>query len=171
MAALPQMNPSKAPGPDGLSPMFFQKYWHVVGNTIIEATLKALNSGEFPTSLNHTHITLIPKKKSPEIVADYRPINLCNGAYKLIAKVISNRLKTTLPCIVSESQSAFVPRRLITNTVLCAYELIHFLKNKRKGKKGYMSLKLGMSKAYDRVEWNFIKSVMEVMGFQGAFIN
>lgn len=95
-AALQQMNPTNAPGPDGMSPIFFQKYWHVVGELVTSAALDALNSSYFPASLNHTYITLIPKKKSHSKVCDYRPISLCNVVYKLIAKVISNRLKNWL---------------------------------------------------------------------------
>ncbi|XP_042939609.1 uncharacterized protein LOC122274659 [Carya illinoinensis] len=146
------------------------KYWHLVGPSVIGAVLKALNSGVFPTSINHTHITLMPKKKHTESVADhYRPISLCNVIYKLVAKVISNRLKSILPSVIEGSQCAFVPGRLITDNVLITYELIHFLKHKRKGKKGYMSVKLDMSKAYDRVEWGFIKAVMNRTGFERTF--
>ncbi|XP_042944649.1 uncharacterized protein LOC122278535 [Carya illinoinensis] len=163
--ALNQMEPSKAPGPDGMPPLFYQKYWTVVGKDVTEAVLKVLNEGVFPAELNHTHIALIPKKDKPETVAEYRPISLCNVAYKLISKVLSNRLKQVLPQVISLSQSAFVPGRLITDNVLVAYELVHYLRQKRKGKKGYMSLKLDMSKAYDRVEWGFLDNIMGKMGF------
>ncbi|XP_042983151.1 uncharacterized protein LOC122312574 [Carya illinoinensis] len=135
-AALSQMHPEKAPGLDGMSPLFYQKYWHLVGPSVIGAVLQALNSGVFPTSINHAHITLVPKKKLAELVADYRPISLCNVIYKLVAKVISNRLKAVLPSVIEKSQCAFVPGHLITDNVLITYELIHFLKHKRKGKKG-----------------------------------
>lgn len=84
-----------------MSPAFFQKYWHVVGDSITVVVLQALNSGVFPNSLNHMHITLIPKKKCPILVSDYRPISLYNVIYKLIAKVLSNRLKTILPNVIS----------------------------------------------------------------------
>jgi hypothetical protein len=72
--------------------------------------------------------------------------------YKIAPKVLSNRLKIILPDIISPNQSTFVPGRLITDNVLIAYEMNHFMQNRRRGEEGYATLKLDMSKAYDRVE-------------------
>lgn len=72
--------------------------------------------------------------------------------YKLVAKVLANRLKNILPIIIFLSQSAFVSRRLISDNILVTFEIMHFLNHKRGGKEGYMSLKLNISKAYNRVE-------------------
>ena len=76
--------------------------------------------------------------------------------FKIITKVIANRLKTTLPVIISKAQSAFVPGRLITDNIMIAFEINHFLKRKTQGKDGVAALKIDMSKAYDRVEWSFL---------------
>lgn len=114
------MHPSKAPRPDDMTPIFYQKFWTVADRLVTAAIMKALNSGEFHTSLNHTQIALIPKKKSPAKVADFLPISLCNVVYKLMAKIIANRLKSVLPFLISESQSVFVPHRLIIDNA-CAH--------------------------------------------------
>lgn len=71
--------------------------------------------------------------------------------YKIIAKIIANRLKVIMPSIISDSQCAFVSRRQITDYVLIVYEIIHYLRHKKGGRKGFISLKLNMSKANDRV--------------------
>jgi hypothetical protein len=108
--ALKQMAPLKAPGPDGLPLISNQQYWHLIGKDVTTAVLTCLNSGKILKAIiNHTYITLIPKVQNPEEVVEFRPISLCNVIYKIISKVLANRLKTLLPTIVSESQSAFIP--------------------------------------------------------------
>jgi hypothetical protein len=168
--ALKQMAPLKAPGPDGLPPIFYQKYWHLIGRDVTAAVLTCLNSGQILKAINHTHITLIPKVQNPEEVVEFRPISLCNVIYKLISKVLANRLKILLPSIVSESQSAFIPGRLITDNILVAFETLHHMQHQKTGKTGSMALKLDMSKAYDRVEWQYLKGVMEKMGFHNKWV-
>ncbi|XP_042974770.1 uncharacterized protein LOC122306409 [Carya illinoinensis] len=91
--ALKQMSPFKSPGPDGFSAGFFQEHWEVVGPEISKAVLDFFKSGSLPRDLNHTHLALIPKSSSPVSVHDFRPISLYNVVYKLISKVLANRMK------------------------------------------------------------------------------
>ncbi|KAL0281707.1 UNVERIFIED_CONTAM: putative mitochondrial protein [Sesamum radiatum] len=93
-------------------------------------------------------------------MSHFRHISLCNITYKIASKVLANRLKPLLPTIIFKSQSAFIPGRLITDNVLVAYEINHYLAHKYGGKAGYTALKLDLSKAYDRVEWIFLERVM-----------
>ena len=102
-SALNQMAPLKAPGPDGMPPIFYQKFWSDIGDNVVEAVLFCLNSGSLISGLNHTCISLIPKVKNPKFVTEFRPIALCNILYKLVSKVLANRLKKVLPYIISES--------------------------------------------------------------------
>ena len=170
-AALKQMHPTKAPGSDGMSAIFFQKYWDVVGNDIICMVLNVINSNMSIANINRTNITLIPKINSPSRLSDFRPISLCNVVYKLISKTLANRLKVLLPQIITENQSAFLSERLIMDNVLVAFELMHYLEHKKEGKENFMTVKLDMSKAYDHVEWGYIEKVMEKMGFHENWIN
>ena len=121
--------------------------------------------------INYTHIVLIPKIKSLEKMSDYRPISLCNVIYKIISKVLANRLKKILPQLISPTQSAFVPGQLITDNILVAYESLHTMHRCKKSKKGSFALKLDISKAYNRVKWAFLKSIMVKMGFPDVWID
>lgn len=132
--------------------VFYKRYWHIVGSEVTNEVKNFLNGGEIPQGWNFTTVVLIPKVDNPERMKDLRPISLCNVVYKIASKVLSNRLKVVLPEIISPNQSAFIPGRLITDNVLLAYELTHFLQNKNRGSVGYAAVKLDMSKAYDRVE-------------------
>ena len=168
--AIKQMHPTKAPGPDGMCALFYQKYWATIGNDICGEILEILNNGGDIGAINQTHIVLIPKKKTCESPVDFRPISLCNVYYKILSKVLANRLKRVLPTLIHETQSGFVPGRLITDNILVAYECFHYLRKKKKGKDGYLGLKLDMSKAYDRVEWIFLEKMMLKMGFPDRYV-
>ena len=150
--ALFQMHPTKAPGPDSMNPLFFQKYWHIVGTDVSNAVLDCINSGNILHSINFSHITLIPKRKNPEVMSHFRPISLCNVIFKIVSKVLVNRLKLILGSIICECQSAFVANRMIIDNFLISFETLLYMKSKRQGITAHMVLKLDMSKAYDRVE-------------------
>uniref|UniRef100_A0A803NTG1 Reverse transcriptase n=1 Tax=Cannabis sativa TaxID=3483 RepID=A0A803NTG1_CANSA len=159
-----QMHPDKSPGPDGLNPRFCQKFWEVVGTDVVRLVQHFFMFGEFPDFLKDTNIILIPKKSTPETMSDLRPIALCNVIYKIVSKVMANRLKGVLPNVISETQSAFLPGRLITDNILISFEVMHYLKRKGSRKNGFMAVKMDMSKAYDRVEWGFLQAMLRKLG-------
>ncbi|WOK96895.1 hypothetical protein Cni_G05603 [Canna indica] len=128
LQAVMMMHPSKALGPNGLPPMFYQKYWPIVGQDVVQLV------------------------KDPKYIFQYRPISPCNVICKVATKVLANRLQTILGEIIDEAQSAFVSGRIITNNILCAFEVFHHMKTRGSRNRKVMSLKLDMAKAYDRVE-------------------
>ena len=170
-SALQQMHPCKAPGPDGMHAIFYQRFWHIVGDDVFTFVSNILHGSLSPSCVNNTNIALIPKVKTPKKAAEFRPIALCNVLYKLVTKALVIRLKGFLPHIVSENQSAFVPGRLITDNALIALEVFHSMKNRNRSRKGVVAMKLDMSKAYDRVEWGFLRKLLLTMGFDGRWVN
>lgn len=170
-AAIKEMHPDKSAGPDGLNPAFYQSFWSVMGKEIFKQCTNWLQTRVFPGELNSTNVVLLPKKENATSMKDLRPIALCNVLYKIIAKVLANRLKVVLPFLISENQSAFIKERSITDNVLIAFEMIHHMNQKKhKREAGEVALKLDISKAYDRVSWSFLKRRMRVMGFSDQWI-
>lgn len=140
--ALFQMHPCKAPEPDGMSAIFFQRFWSSVGHGVINVVLGVQNCGASLVSLNHTFIALIPKVRKSKCPAEFRPIRLCNVVFKVITKVIANKLKVFLLSVVDLAQSAFVLGRLITDNALLAYEIVHSMKHNKAVSKGSSAFKL-----------------------------
>ena len=108
---------------------------------MLAAVLNCLNSGSFPQSLNNTFITLIPKVKSPTLVSEFRHISLYNTLYKIVSKVVANKLKRILPNLILKSQSAFQSDKVISDNILVAFETLHHMKNHKSKKNGVPGLK------------------------------
>lgn len=161
---LSNMNQWGASGPDGFQPGFFKANWNILGKDIICSVQEFFRSGILYKDFNHSFITLIPKISTPQTPGDFRPISLSNTIYKIISKILANRLKLILGKLISPSQSSFLPGWQITDNIIIAHELIHSMKTSKK-KKGFLALKLDLSKAFDRVEWTFIEKVLLAFGF------
>jgi hypothetical protein len=161
--ALFHMGPTKAPRPDGFPAMFNQKHWAMLRGDICNAARAFLSGDDVPEGLWNTMIVLIPKKLNLERLTNFWPISLCNVLYKIASKVLANRLKGVLPSITAEEQSAFVPRRLITDNVMIAYECMHTIR-RQQAKSPVFALRINMMKAYDRVEWRYLEGSYKKWG-------
>ncbi|KAL4296847.1 hypothetical protein GQ457_12G013350 [Hibiscus cannabinus] len=131
----------------------------------IKLCLDLLKGRASMVDVNQTVIVLIPKIDSPTLMKHFRPISLCTVVYKTCSKVLVNRMKPLMSCCIAENQSAFVPGRLISDNVIVANELFHYLNGSKNGPNKGAAIKLDMEKAYDRVEWHFLYDVMKKMGF------
>jgi len=119
---------------------------------------------------NNTFIALIQKRLGPFSVTHFRPISLCNIIYKIISKILANRFKNLLHLFISPHQSAFVPSRTIQDNSIMAHELMHALKSKQ-GRGGLMAVKIDMEQAFDRMEWEFLLSIMDKLGFHRTWVS
>ena len=173
LTALSHINNFKAPELNKLQASFYQKYWKIVGKSVYKMVKAFFFNEHLLKEINRTFITLIQKVDNQEASNHYRPISLCNVCYKIIAKILTNRVKSLLNKIVSPLQGAFAPGRLINDNILLAHELTHELMHsfkKKKGKSRYMALKLDMEKIYDILECDFIKLFLTRPGFHLKWI-
>ncbi|XP_071739290.1 uncharacterized protein [Rutidosis leptorrhynchoides] len=149
---------NKAPDPDGYNLRFYKKFWDIVKDVLVDAINWYWEYGEITKGCNASFVTLIPKKMDPVGLGDFRPISLIGSYYKIVSKILSNRLWKVIPSLVGSEQSAFLKGRYILDGVLIANETIDFLKvNKKKG----IIFKMDFEKAFDSINWCFLMEVMK----------
>lgn len=166
-SALFSMDPDKAPGPDGLSTIFLHTYWHIVGKDLYKMVQQSQDCQKIGGSTNSSFLALIPKEKGANSFNRFRPISLCNTSYKLITKIIANRLKHILPKIIPENQGGFIHgRQLVDNFILVQEAILSSKQLKEKG----MAIKLDLENAFDCVRHSFLLNVLQKFGFGESFI-
>jgi hypothetical protein len=143
-----EMPNGKAPCPDGFTVEFFKACWEVVKHDVYGVVEDSRCLASVLKALNATMITLIPKENEARTPGLYRPITLFNVVYKIISKVIANRLKPLLPTLVSQEQVGFIEGIQILDNIIHAHELIHMLKIQRRGG---VIIQLDLTKAYDKI--------------------
>ncbi|XP_075101803.1 uncharacterized protein LOC142177231 [Nicotiana tabacum] len=159
----------KSPGIDGYLAEFFKQYWDTIGSEITEAVLEFFANGKMLKSVNCTTVTLVSKVASPTYVKGYRHIACCTTLYKVIAKILTGKLKIVVDYIVGPAQSVFIEGRNILDNVILAHELV----------KGYTQkcvsprclIKVDIRKAYDSMEWPFLKMVLLEYGIPAKFVD
>ncbi|GJW06935.1 RNA-directed DNA polymerase, eukaryota [Tanacetum coccineum] len=152
----------KAPGPDGFTFGFFRKFWHLVENEVQDAVRYFFYNNDLPNGCNSSFIALIPKIPDANLVKDFRPISLIGSIYKIIAKILTNRLVGVMGGIVNEVQSAFIADRQILDGPFILNEMLSWCK---KRKKQSLIFKVDFEKAYDSVRWDFLDDVLRKFGF------
>ncbi|GJS62818.1 hypothetical protein Tco_0677382 [Tanacetum coccineum] len=167
--ALFSMGNDKSPSPDGFTAAFFKETWDIVASDVVKVVQEFFVNSKLLKELNHTIIALIPKVTSPARINDYRPISCCNVLFKCISKIISNHIKGSLNDLVSPNQSAFVPGRRITDNILLTQELMHNYHLDRGSPR--CAFKVDIQKAYDTIDWGFLKMILGAFGFHPRMID
>ncbi|XP_071689201.1 uncharacterized protein [Rutidosis leptorrhynchoides] len=160
--AILECGSTKAPGPDGFNMRFFKKHWDIIKTELVDAIMWFWDKEEISRGCNASFVTLIPKKNDPLGLGDFRSISLIGSYYKIISKVLANRLKKVTPTLVGHEQSAYLKDRFILDEALIVNESINFLRAKKH--KGII-FKVDFEKAFDCLNWDFLLEVMKCMGF------
>jgi hypothetical protein len=163
------MRSNAAPGPDGLSAGFNKASWDWLKDDIQKVVKDFYCLAILPGDMNNTFIALIPKKTTPIVPQDFRPISLCNVIYKIIAKSLADILKKCLPDIIHPTQFAFVQGRRISNNIIITQEIIHSFNLKTWQQKAFL-LKVDLAKAFDRISSSFISQTLRRHHFNDHFI-
>ena len=146
-----------APGPDGFSFLFYQKFWELIKFDLM-ALVRDFDTGTLNVArLNYAIITLIPKEPDARDMRKFRPISLGNCSLKIISKATTNRIASVGSRIIANNQTAFIKGRFILESVVAAQELIHAAHTRGESA---LVLKLDYEKAYDRVDWTFLDEML-----------
>jgi hypothetical protein len=157
----------RIPGPDGWTSEFFIHFFDLVGEDLLQMVEDSRIRGKIHGSLNSTFLVLIPKENNSLSFSDYRPISLCNLIYKVISKVISNRIKPFLARCISAEQLGFLKGKRIQDAIGAAHECIHSIKQKNLKA---LVLKLDLKRAFDSIDWEFLRLTLHSVGFGYKFI-
>ena len=157
-----ECDPSKAPGYDGFNLKFIKELLREVSDDFVKCILDFFVTSRMSRKLNMTWVTLIRKVDDGQEIKDYRPISMVGCIYKVIVKILANRLKGVMNGLVGETQTAFVQGRQILDGALIACETVQSLKRK---KQSAALVKLDFHKAFDPVRWTFVDEVLKKMGF------
>jgi hypothetical protein len=165
--AMKQLPDGKSPGVDSIPAKFYHEMWDDIDTDIFNFVQESITQCYLLDELNISKIALIPKSEDRLRIQNYRPISLLNTLYKIVAKVYANRMKPLLHNWILPSQTGFVPNRCILDNIFLAFETIAWT---RENQQDLSMLLLDFEKAYDRVNWTFLKEVMAKMGFHSQWI-
>ncbi|RHN65973.1 putative RNA-directed DNA polymerase [Medicago truncatula] len=152
----------KSPGPDGISFGFLKDFWDLLKGDVMRFLVEFHRNGKLAKGINSTFIALIRKVENPQSLNEFRPISLVGSMYKILAKVLANRIRLVIGSVISDAQSAFVKGRQILDGILIANEVVD---DASKRKKELLLFKVDFEKAYDSIDWSFLEEVMVKMGF------
>ena len=166
--ALKSMRQSSAPGLDGLTVKFYLRFWDIVKRPLLDSFNFSYETGHLSISQRRGLIRLLPKKnKNPLFIDNWRPISLLNVDYKILTKLFAKRLKSILPGIIHPDQRGFIMDRRSSNGILDLYAIVDLIE---KQDEDFLICSIDIRKAFDSVDWDFLRYTLSLFGFPPEFI-
>lgn len=137
--AINHMGAFKAPGPDGFQTAFYQRQWPIIRESITKLVKDIFRDPSQVREVNETFLTFIPKVDQVYNISDFRPISLCNVSYKIVTKILAQRLRTVMGMLTNPCQSSFIPNRQSKDNIVIAQEIFHSMRKKKVKKGGWLS--------------------------------
>lgn len=169
LSTIKLMAKGKSSGRDGLNVEFYLFHWDIIKAPLFKAISHFFLTPSLPKSWGKTFTILIPKSDNPKTVMDFRPITLCNVSYKIISKILTNRLKLVMHKLVGKEQSAFLAGKSSFDNFIVVQEIVHSLESDTRNPPRMM-LKIDIAKAYDMVEWEVALATSHLMNFPEIWI-
>ncbi|KAM1340007.1 hypothetical protein ACFX2H_038462 [Malus domestica] len=166
---LKSMDHSSSPGPDGFGGSFYFRCWPIVGNDVVQAVQSFFSQGNILPHFNSNLMILIPKVDGANSVNHLRPIALANFSFKIITKILADRLSPIAAHIVSPQQNAFTKGRSIVDPIILTSECMNLLDRRCRG--GNIAIKFDIRKAFDTLDWGFLLRVLDAFGFSAGFVD
>lgn len=166
-AAVFGLNADGAPGPDGFGGHFYQTFWDIIAVDVVQSVQEFFLNGSLPPNINSNMIVLIPKVSGAQTIGEFRPIALANFQFKIVTKILADRLAIITMRIISPEQRGFIRDRNISDCIILASEAVNVLDKKRFG--GNVIMKVDIKKAFDTLDWHFLIAVLQRFGFSPVF--
>lgn len=168
-ATVKAMDGFSARGLDGFGDCFFTHCWSVIWSNVTLAIKRFFEDGFIMPHFNSNILILLPKLQDSECISDYRPIALANFLFKIITRIVADRLEPIASRIISPNHSAFLQGRSIVDPIVLTSECVNLLD--RKCKRGNVAIKFDISKAFDTLDWNYLLQVLQSFGFNATFVS
>ena len=169
LKVLKSMDNNKSPGEDGYPAEFYKVFWVDIKSILVKSYKYAYENGGLSISQKRGIISLIPKKeKDPIVLKNWRPLSLLNVDYKMLAKTIASRIKTSLNHIVHDNQTGYIKNRYIGQNIASIYDVIHYTETENIPA---LLIAIDFEKAFDCLDWNFLQSCMTRFGFPNVILN
>ena len=158
---------NKTPGEDGLPSEFYQVFWTDIKHYLINSFQYSYEVGELSITQKRGILSLIPKKSDPLRLKNWRPISLLNQDYKILAKLVAERIKLSLPYLIDTDQNGFIKGRFIGQNITSLVDILQFVED---NDISALLISIDYEKAFDKLEWSFIEHSLHYFNFPNVII-